>query len=42
VLEVNGEGNTQQVGIETVGETRSVADDRAAGQLQHHLRDQSF
>jgi hypothetical protein len=43
VLEVVDEsGGTQTVGIETTGETRSVADDRAAGQLQHRLRDQSF
>ena len=43
VLEVLGEGgDTQEIGIETTGETRSVADDRAAGRLQHRLRDQSF
>lgn len=43
VLEVvDGHGGTQNVGIETTGETRSMADDRAIGQLQHRLRDQSF
>ena len=43
VLEVvDGKGATQDVGIQTVGETRSMADDRAIGQLQHRLRDQSF
>jgi hypothetical protein len=43
VLEVVGEcGHTEDVGIVTTGETRSVADDRAAGQLQHRLRDRSF
>ena len=43
VLEVLNEvGATHQTGIETVGETRSMADDRAVGQLQHRLRDQSF
>ena len=43
VLEVLDGGNaTEKMGIETTGDTRSVADDRAAGQLQHRLRDQSF
>ena len=43
VLEVmDDRGGTQNVGIETTGETRSMADDRAIGQLQHRLRDQSF
>ena len=43
VLEVLDEqGGTQDIGIQTVGETRSMADDRAIGQLQHRLRDQSF
>jgi len=43
VLEVLDEpGNTEAVGIETTGETRGVADDRAVGELQHHLRDESF
>ena len=43
VLEVVDEsGGTRGMGIETTGETRSVADDRAAGQLQHRLKDQSF
>ena len=43
VLEVLGEaGDTLDMGIVTTGETRSVADDRAAGQLQHRLQDQSF
>ena len=34
-------GTTEKMGIETTGDTRSVADDRAAGQLQHRLRAQS-
>jgi hypothetical protein len=43
VLEVVDDlGGTHNVGIETTGETRSMADDRAIGQLQHRLRDQSF
>ena len=43
VLEVmDGLGGTHNVGIETTGETRSIADDRAIGQLQHRLQDQSF
>jgi len=43
VLEVlDAAGGTQDVGIETTGETRGVADDRAIGKLQHRLRDQSF
>jgi hypothetical protein len=43
VLEVLEAGaGTQHMGIETTGDTRSVADDRAVGQLQHQLRDQSF
>jgi hypothetical protein len=43
VLEVvDGQGGTQDIGIQTTGETRSMADDRAIGQLQHRLRDQSF
>lgn len=43
VLEVLDENSgTQTMGIETTGETRSVADDRAVGQLQHRLKDQSF
>jgi hypothetical protein len=43
VLEVvDAKGGTQDVGIQTTGETRSMADDRAIGQLQHRLRDQSF
>ena len=43
VLEVMDElGGTHNVGIETTGDTRSMADDRAIGQLQHRLRDQSF
>ena len=43
VLEVMDDlGGTHNVGIETIGETRSMADDRAIGQLQHRLRDQSF
>jgi hypothetical protein len=43
VLEVIDEfGGTRDIGIETMGETRSMADDRAVGQLQHRLQDQSF
>ena len=43
VLEVLDElGATNKTGIETVGETRTVADDRAVGKLQHRLRDRSF
>ena len=43
VLEVLDEvGATHRTGIETIGETRSMADDRAVGKLQHRLRDQSF
>ena len=30
------------IGIQTTGETRSMADDRAIGQLQHRLRDEPF
>ena len=43
VLEVlDAAGATKDIGIETIGETRSMADDRAIGQLQHRLQDQSF
>jgi hypothetical protein len=43
VLEVLDDlGATQEMGIETTGETRNLADDRAIGQLQHRLKDQSF
>ncbi len=43
VLEVIDEaGVTHTTGIETMGETRSVSDDRAIGELQHRFRDQSF
>jgi hypothetical protein len=43
VLEViDTKGGTRDVGIQTTGETRSMADDRAIGQLQHRLSDQSF
>lgn len=43
VLEVLDEiGSTEAIGIETTGETRSMADDRAVGQLQHRLQDRSF
>jgi hypothetical protein len=43
VLEVTDEvGGTQDIGIETTGDTRSIADDRAIGVLQHRLSDQSF
>lgn len=43
VLEVMDDvGGTQNMDIETTGDTRSMADDRAIGVLQHRLRDQSF
>jgi hypothetical protein len=43
VLEVIDEvGGTHNMDIETTGDTRSMADDRAIGVLQHRLRDQSF
>ena len=43
VLEVvDVQGSTNDTGIETTGETRSMADDRAIGRLQHRLKDQSF
>ena len=43
VLEViDARGITNQLGIESIGDTRSMADDRAVGKLQHRLRDQSF
>ena len=43
VLEVIDEvGATHTTGIETTGETRSMADDRAIGELQHRFKDQSF
>ena len=43
VLEVlDARGVTHQLGIESIGETRSMADDRAVGKLQHSLRDRSF
>jgi hypothetical protein len=42
VLEVTDVGGTENIGIETTGDTRSMADDRAIGVLQHRLRDQSF
>ena len=43
VLEViDARGGTHQLGIESIGETRSMADDRAVGKLQHRLRDRSF
>jgi hypothetical protein len=43
VLEVIDEiGGTEAIGIETTGETRGMADDRAIGQLQHRLQDQSL
>jgi hypothetical protein len=39
VLEiVDAQGSTKEMGIETTGETRGVADDRAFGVLQHRLR----
>ena len=43
VLEVvDRAGSTKDLGIETTGETRAMADDRAIGLLQHQLGDQSF
>ena len=40
VLEILDEaGATQAMGIETTGETRTLADDRALGVLQHLLRE---
>jgi hypothetical protein len=43
VLEVvDAAGGTRSLGIETAGDTRSMADDRAIGELQHRLKDQSF
>ena len=43
VLEViDAVGATNKTDIETTGETRSMADDRAVGKLQHRLRDRSF
>ena len=42
VLEVFGEANaTKSMGIETSGATRSEADERARGVLQHRLRGRS-
>jgi hypothetical protein len=39
VLEVLGDGKgTEDVGIETTGETRTMADERALGVLQNRLR----
>lgn len=39
VLEVLDEhGGTKDMGIETTGETRGMADERAVGVLQHQLR----
>ena len=41
VLEViDDHGGTRDMGIETSGETRSLADERALGVLQHKLRDE--
>lgn len=43
VLEVlDSQGATQSLDIESVADTRTLADDRAIGKLQHRLRDQSF
>ena len=40
VLEIiDDEGSTREMGIETTGETRGVADERAYGVLQHRLRE---
>jgi len=41
VLELDEAGSTQAVGIETTGETQSLADDRAVGILQRRFRDAS-
>ena len=42
VLEViDDRGGTRDMGIETSGETRSLADERALGVLQHKLRDEA-
>jgi hypothetical protein len=39
VLELlDDKGSTKDTGIETTGETRGVADERALGVLQHRLR----
>ena len=39
VLELlDDKGATQEMGIETTGETRGLADERALGVLQHRLR----
>ena len=39
VLElVDDKGSTKDMGIETTGETRGLADERALGVLQHRLR----
>ena len=39
VLELlDTEGATKDMGIETTGETRGLADERALGVLQHRLR----
>ena len=38
VLEVDGEGETLALGIETTGETRTLADEKALGKLQHRFR----
>jgi len=37
---LDDKGTTGDMGIETTGETRSLADDRAYGVLQHRLRAQ--
>jgi hypothetical protein len=40
VLElIDDKGSTREFGIETTGETRGVADERALGVLQQRLRD---
>jgi hypothetical protein len=39
ILEILDEqGSTKDIGIETTGETRTLADDRALGVLQNRLR----
>ena len=42
VLEMGADSKTMGTGIETTGATRSEADERALGVLQHKLREQSF
>ena len=41
VLEVDVMGDTLALGIETTAETRTLADERALGELQHRFREQT-